>query len=78
MMEKILRFLFDYQKFEKDPDLSSVISDTHSKYDKRGSNIIPLRDEDMGLVSAAGDFNTGINTDKPPETADDPGSGNPK
>ena len=56
MMEKILRLLFDYQKFEDDPGLSSVIEDTHNKYNKEKFRVISLTDDSLSEVSAAGEY----------------------
>lgn len=63
MIEKILRTLFDYQKYENDPGLSSMIDDTHKRYDKKRFGPVSLKDDDLGLVSAAGepDNNRGSN-----------------
>lgn len=48
-MEKKLRQLFDYQKFQKDPRLEAMLSETEKRYE--GS----LSDAELELVSAAGD-----------------------
>ena len=56
MIEKILRTLFDYQKYENDPGLSSMIDDTHKRYDKKRFGPVSLKDDDLGLVSAAGEI----------------------
>ena len=71
MIEKILRTLFDYQKYENDPGLSSMIDDTHKRYDKKRFRTVSLKDDDLGLVSAAGDFDTGV-PDEPKILADKP------
>ena len=55
-MEKILRFLFDYQKIEGDAELSSVIDDTHKRYDRKGFRVVSLTDDSLGGVSAAGEY----------------------
>ena len=63
MIEKILRTLFDYQKYENDPGLSSMIDDTHKRYDKKRFRRVSLKDDDLGLVSAAGE--PGLKLDSP-------------
>ena len=59
-MEKLLTRLFDYQKFENDPKLASVISDVEEKYSLRGKRRV-LSEEDLELVSAAGILSKGSN-----------------
>ena len=49
-MEKLLTGLFDFQKFEREPTLQSVIDGTEARY--FGAE---LSDELLGAVSAAGD-----------------------
>ncbi len=70
MMEKILRFLFDYQKIEGDPELSSVIDDTHSRYDKKRFRVVSLTDDSLGVVSAAGEHVP--ETQRPPRQSGEP------
>ena len=48
-MEKKLKQLFDYQKFESHPDLRSVIDEVHSRYESRELNL-----DEMEMISAAG------------------------
>ena len=48
-MEKKLKNLFDFQKFEGNADLQSVIDSVHSRYTVRELNL-----EEMEWVSAAG------------------------
>ena len=48
-MEKELRRLFDYQKFERNAELQSVIDRVHARYTKR-----MLSDEEADQVAAAG------------------------
>ena len=48
-MENKLKKLFDYQKFEKNAHLQSVIQKTMDKYEVKA-----LSDDDMFLVNAAG------------------------
>ena len=47
-MERKLRSLFNYQKFEGNPRLAKMIQETEAN--------IALNDEDLGMVNAAGDF----------------------
>lgn len=50
-MEKKLKKLFDYQKFEGNAGLAALISETESRYDNE------LSDDDLENVAAAGEFN---------------------
>lgn len=50
-MERKLKTLFDYQKFEKNPRLEKLISETENRYAKE------LSDDELTFVNAAGDFN---------------------
>ena len=47
-MEKKLKKLFDYQRFEKNEKLEKLIRETESRYAKE------LSDDDLTLVNAAG------------------------
>ena len=55
MTEAKLKALFDFQKFEQEPKLQSVIDNARSM-----SKIVPLRDEELTYL-AAGVDNSGIN-----------------
>ena len=48
-MEKKLKKLFDYQRFEKNERLEKIIKETESRY------AAELSDDDLSLVNAAGD-----------------------
>ena len=48
-MEKKLFRLFDYQKFEENPELRQVIDSTHARLKARSLSL-----EDMEWVNAAG------------------------
>lgn len=48
-MEKKIKKLFDYQRFEKNEKLEKLIRDTESRYAKE------LSDDDLSHVSAAGE-----------------------
>ncbi len=48
MTEKILRTLFDFQRFAGNKDLEEVISETESHYGRA------LSDDELSYVSAAG------------------------
>lgn len=48
-----LHQLFDYQKFENNPRLASMIQATESRYLKKGSRR-ELDEDDLFLVNAAG------------------------
>lgn len=47
--ELLLARLFDYQRFAQNPRLATLLSRTASRYPN------PLEDEDLELVSAAGE-----------------------
>ena len=49
-MERKLKALFDYQRFEGDPRLKELIEATESYYVRQ------LTDEELGFVNAAGEF----------------------
>ena len=51
-MEKKLRALFDYQKFENNADLQNVIDRVHARY--RSSHARMLDDDEADMVAAAG------------------------
>ncbi len=59
-MERRLKALFDYQRFEKEPGLSSVIDGVHKKFGHGLLRSVNLEDDDLELVSAAGDLKSGI------------------
>ena len=52
-MEKKLKKLFDYQRFEKNERLEKIIKETESRYEGE------LSDDDLSLVNAAGEINSG-------------------
>lgn len=52
-MEKLLNRLFDYQKFENNPNLASVISAVENKYSITEERRL-LSEDELTLVSAAG------------------------
>jgi len=49
-MEKLLTELFDFQKFEKEPALQSVIGEVDARY-----FCAELSDGELDMLSAAGD-----------------------
>ena len=51
-MERKLRALFDYQKFEQNKDLQNVIDRVHARY--RSSTARMLDDDEADMVAAAG------------------------
>jgi hypothetical protein len=61
-MERKLRGLFDYQKFEGNTSLQSVINSVHSRYGTR-----ELSFEDMEHISAAGLVHFPPEPDKEPK-----------
>ncbi len=52
-MEKKIARLFDYQKYAANKDLADIISDVESRY---SLDKVELSDDDLSLVSAAGNF----------------------
>ena len=48
-MEEVISLLFDFQSFEENEDLQSVIDAVHSRYVSR-----QLNDDEAELVAAAG------------------------
>lgn len=57
-MEKLLRTLFDYQRFCPNRDLAVLIQQTESRYSSA------LSDEDISLINAAGNPNSNMPWDK--------------
>ena len=51
-LEKKLRTLFEYQKFEQNADLQNVIDRVHARY--RSSHARMLDDDEADMVAAAG------------------------
>ena len=49
-MEKALKRLFDYQRFADNKRIADMIADTESRF-----NAVPLSDDMLELVSAAGE-----------------------
>lgn len=50
MMDRVLNVLFDYQRFANNGQLAAVIGETTSGYR------VPLSDDDLELVNAAGEI----------------------
>lgn len=50
ILESRLKQLFDYQRFENNKDLQSVIDSVHARYAKR----VRLEDDDVEFLNAAG------------------------
>ncbi len=48
-MEKALKQLFDFQRFEDNDSLAALIADTHARYEKRELTL-----DEMDFISAAG------------------------
>ena len=57
-LEKKLRALFDYQKFEQNADLQNVIDRVHARY--RSSHARVLDDDEADMVFAAGVTDTAM------------------
>ena len=54
-MEKKLKALFDFQKFEGNNDLNQVINSVHARYGmQQNSSVRELSMDEMDWVSAAG------------------------
>ena len=53
-MSKNLKHLFDFQKFEGNSRLSSMIAETESRYGVGTNYGLELSEDDLELVSAAG------------------------
>lgn len=53
-MEKTLKSLFEYQKFEQNKELAQMIAKTESKYEAA------LSDEELDMINAAGVTRKGI------------------
>ena len=55
-MERNLRALFDYQKFERNTDLQRVIDATHARYGngKKKGRVRELTMNELDMVAAAG------------------------
>lgn len=51
-MENKLKMLFDYQRFDADPDLAKMIKEAESSR----ANIFALSDDDLDTVFAAGEM----------------------
>ena len=56
-LEKKLRALFDFQKYEQNADLQKVIDRVHARYNSRAQL---LDDDDVEFVNAAGVQDTGM------------------
>ena len=52
-MSRTLKQLFDYQRFEENPELQQVIDSVHAKYASRELSL-----DDMDMVNAAGTAET--------------------
>ena len=52
-MDKKMKRLFDYQRFEKNPRLTEMAREAERRYAQSGTE---LTDEDLTEVSAAGDL----------------------
>lgn len=66
-MEKKLKTLFDFQRFQKNPRLASLIENTEKKYSNE------LSDDDLELVNAAGD--PALQMKKKPSVSEDSENG---
>ena len=53
-MSKNLKHLFDFQKFEGNSRLASMIADTESRYGVGMTRNLELSDDELGFVNAAG------------------------
>ena len=48
--EKLLTNLFDFQRFEQNPELQSMIAEVEQKY-----SVTEMSDDELDLLAAAGD-----------------------
>ena len=62
MMEQRLRGIFDYQQFENNDRLSSMLADAFGRYDFSGEG--ELSDDEAGLLNAAGTIVSDPKTDR--------------
>lgn len=58
-MEKLLKDLFDLQRFVLEPELQALIDETERRYDEE------LADEELGLLAAAGEPTDGWHLPSP-------------
>ena len=65
-MEKKLSLLFDYQKFEKNRELQSIIDSVNSRFPTR-----KLSDDEADLVAAAGQPGAALPGKKPRDREND-------
>ena len=65
-MDKKLSLLFDYQKFEQNPELQSVIDTVKARFSAR-----QLSDDEADLVAAAGLPGTALLRKKPQDKEND-------
>lgn len=56
-MERTLRNLFEYQRFENNSRLGRMIAETEKRYNSE------LSDDDLFFVSAAGEIESELSTD---------------
>ena len=68
-LEKKLRALFDYQKFEQNADLQNVIDRVHARY--RSSHARMLDDDEADMVAAAGMPDTAMKRKNPFKNEDE-------
>ena len=66
-MEKKLRKLFDFQKFEKNADLQALIDAVHDRHSAR-----ELSDDEVSYVAAAGMPETALQRKRPGEDKNEP------
>ena len=65
-MEKKLSLLFDYQKFQQNPELQHVIDSVHARFRKQ-----KLSDDEADMVFAAGQPEIASLRKKPQKDKDD-------
>ena len=56
-LERKLKALFDFQKYEQNADLQKIIDQVHARYNSRAQL---LEDDDVEFVNAAGVQDTGM------------------
>ena len=67
-MERKLKVLFDFQKYEQNADLQNVIDAVHARY---SSTARMLSDDEADMVAAAGMPDTGMKQKDPFKKDDD-------
>ena len=65
-MNRTLKRLFDYQRFENNSRLGGMIRETETRYGLRGG-MQELSDDDLMFLNAAGDLSAAKGEDRDPD-----------